>query len=204
MPSRIAIVDDEPSVRDSLQTLLGMHGFYCKLFESGDAFLATQRNDFDCVFLDIRMPGRDGLQTLVEYRKGIAPKPVIMMSGHADISIAVKAMRLGAINFFEKPFQKGRILEAVSEAMQVSRDMQRALENKVDLQVRMEQLTPRERDVARLICAGLLNKQIAHELGISVRTVETHRGNLMSKMGVRTVAALVSILPISGLDGIDG
>lgn len=200
MPSRIAIVDDEPSVRDSLQTLLQMHGFKCKLFESGDAFLARQSDNFDCILLDIRMPGRDGLQTLIDYRNSSVPKPVIIMSGHADISIAVEAMRLGALNFFEKPFEKGRLLEAVAEAMQVSHDMNRVLKAEADLHEKVERLTRRERDVARLVCAGLLSKQIAHELGISVRTVETHRSNLMAKMGVRSVAALVSIWPHSSLD----
>jgi two-component system response regulator FixJ len=195
MKSRVAIVDDEGSVRDSLKTLLNLHGFECRLYESGDAFLALQRDNFECVLLDIRMPGRDGLQTLVDYQNEDTPRPVIMMSGHADISIAVEAMRLGAINFIEKPFLRQRLLDVVSEAMNVSRDIRAGFEEFSAKQNKLNKLTPRERDIGSLICQGLLNKQIAHELGISVRTVETHRANLMTKMDVRSIAALVSLWP---------
>lgn len=198
MTSCVAIVDDDRAIRESLETLLQMHGFECRMFKSGEDFLARHQDDFDCVLLDIRMPGRDGLEVLEDYIAGGRSRPVIMMSGHADLPMAVQAMRQGALNFFEKPFDQGQLLTSIAEAMRVAKDMSIAREGQADINARLASLTPRQRDIGNLICSGLLNKQIAHELNISIRTVETHRSHLMTKMGVRTLAALVSVWPVSG------
>lgn len=165
------------------------------MFDSGDTFLESQGKAFECVLMDIRMPGRDGLETLTAYLAKASPRPVVMMSGHADISIAVKAMRIGAINFIEKPCQRHALLDAIAEALKRSHEITRSQAEQAEARERFESLTHRERQIGNFIVDGLLNKEIAHEIGISIRTVETHRAHLMSKLGVRTVAALISVWP---------
>lgn len=193
MSKVVHIVDDDEQVRESLGLLLETSGYAVLTFVSGDAHIA-QSPDLDdaVIILDIRMPGRDGLETLEYLRKRCRSVPVIMISGHGDIPLAVKAMQIGANDFVEKPFVASRILTALEK---LGDDYDQPVTS--DGPDPLSDLTPREREVALLLSDGKPNKIIAHELGCSIRTVETHRARLMSKLGIRSLADLVKLV-ISG------
>jgi len=187
----VHIIDDDEEVRESLGLLLETSGYEVVTFVSGDAYvLANPMLDHVVLILDVRMPGRDGLETLTHVRSRCANVPVIMISGHGDIPLAVKAMQVGANDFVEKPFVASRIIEAI--------DRLSRLENfaiaETDTADALAVLTPRELQVARGLSDGKPNKIIAHDLGISVRTVETHRARLMSKLQIKSLADLVKIV----------
>jgi two-component system response regulator FixJ len=190
----IFIVDDDPDVRDSLATLLKSSGFQTESFDSATGFLASggaQRRG--CLIADIRMPDMDGLALQEELARRSAPLAVIIVTGHGDVPLAVRAMKAGAVDFLEKPFAEESLLVSVRRAA----DRISSAGNRVaafeDAQTRMAELTRREREVLDLVVAGRANKVIAHELGISPRTVELHRARVMDKMNARTVADLVRI-----------
>jgi two-component system response regulator FixJ len=192
-PDFIHIIDDDEQVRTSLGVLLQTSGFEVQTYSSGDAYIAA-RPDLSgaVIILDIRMPGRDGLETLAEIRDRSSSVPVIMISGHGDIPLAVKAMQVGASDFVEKPFVARRILSAI-EKLDTGKEAD-INEDAGPQRDPLEALTPRETEVARLLSEGHPNKIIAHQLGVSVRTVETHRARLMSKLGIKSVADLVRLL----------
>lgn len=187
----VHIIDDDEEVRESLGLLLETSGYEVLTFVSGDAHVAA-RPDLDnaVLILDVRMPGRDGLETLTHVRGRSANVPVIMISGHGDIPLAVKAMQIGANDFVEKPFVASRIIEAIDRLSQP--DTTRIEGN--DAASALSVLTPRELEVARGLSDGKPNKIVAHDLGISVRTVETHRARLMSKLRIKSLADLVKIV----------
>ena len=195
----IAIVDDDPAVRDSLTTLLEAAGHTTKSFKSGNLFLETEAANWQgCVLLDVRMPGKDGLTVLQE---ALALNPalhIVMMSGHGDIPMAVKALRLGAHDFIEKPFQASTIMAVMEKTCA---DLDR-LSKQGDKIIKAEQLiallTPREIEVAKKLGQGKPNKIVSFELDISVRTVETHRARVMSKLRIQSLAELVRILIDAG------
>ncbi|MGB3455263.1 MAG: response regulator [Litorimonas sp.] len=196
-PQIVHIVDDDDQVRTSLGLMLEASGYDVRTFASGDAYLAAATPLEDAVLiLDIRMPGRDGIETLEAVREISATVPILMISGHGDIPLAVKAMQLGATDFVEKPFVARRILSALEAVADGQAEAAEPLDDLRDhprhdpLQV----LTPREREVAEALSHGLANKAVAHELGLSVRTVETHRARLMSKLGIKSVADLVRLM----------
>lgn len=192
--TRIAVVDDDEAVRDSLEFLLETHGFIIQSFASGDAFLASQERDFAAVLLDVRMPGRDGLETLQAARANQLRLPIIMMSGHADVGMAVKAMKSGAQDFIEKPFEPNELLSVLGRVLS---DQRTYLENQAaQMAARraLETLTPREMEVAKLLSEGKSNKDVARTLDISVRTVETHRAHVLSKLNIRSTTQLVRLL----------
>lgn len=194
----ITIIDDDDAVRDSLTMLLDLHELPVRLFESGDAFLATDMTAVTGpVLLDVRMPGRDGLEVLPLALAGNPKMQIIMMSGHADIAMAVEALRRGAADFIEKPFQTGDLLAKLS-ALRVQDNTLAATPltptaAQQDARDLLANLTPRERDVMDGLVDGKANKIIAHNLGISVRTVETHRAKLLLKLGVRSLSDIVKI-----------
>lgn len=184
----IHIIDDDEQVRVSLRLLLETSGYTVQTFVSGDAHIAAAPDLHNAVLiLDVRMPGRDGLETLIHIRGNAPTVPVIMISGHGDVPLAVKAMQNGANDFVEKPFVASRLVESIDR---LSRAHDGAVDDtaKTDLQTL---LTPRELEVARALSDGKPNKIVAHELGISVRTVEAHRAHLMSKLGIKSLADLV-------------
>lgn len=185
MSAVIHVIDDDDQVRESLGLLLETLDHQVETFISGDDYI-NQAPDLNntIIILDIRMPGRDGLETLAEIRTRSATVPVIMISGHGDIPLAVKAMQNGANDFVEKPFVAARIQAAVDTIMQ-------SAEATVDP---LRDLTPREREVAQHLADGKPNKVVAHELGMSVRTVETHRARIKSKLGITSLAELVRIV----------
>ncbi|MEM7728566.1 MAG: response regulator [Pseudomonadota bacterium] len=184
----IHIVDDDDQVRESLGLLLETSGHVVTGHPSGDAFVAAHPDlDQAVVILDVRMPGRDGVETLEHIRQRATSTPVIMISGHGDIPLAVRAMRAGANDFVEKPFVASRILAAIDRLGGAADDMGEDADP-------LAALTPREREVALAIADGKPNKIVAHELGISIRTVETHRARLMSKLGLSSLPDLVRLV----------
>ncbi|MGB6229445.1 MAG: response regulator [Litorimonas sp.] len=204
MSRMIHIVDDDDQVRESLGLLLETSGHVVTRFVSGDAYVAARPElEGAVVILDVRMPGRDGVETLEHIRKRSARTPVIMISGHGDIPLAVRAMRAGADDFVEKPFVASRILAAIDRLGEVAdgKVENDSIENKkmeddaaIDMSDPLEALTPREREVALAVADGKPNKIVAHELGISIRTVETHRARLMSKLGLSSLPELVRLV----------
>jgi two-component system, LuxR family, response regulator FixJ len=196
----IFIVDDDDAVRMSLEAMLGACGYATKIFESGTDFLQCARTDLHgCVLLDVRMPDISGLEVLKILNQEENTLPVIIMTGHGDIQMAVQAMREGAIDFIEKPFTKEIILVGIERALQsIPADGQ---PNAIDPELirRVGRLTPREREVLDHLIIGNLNKIIAHELNISPRTVEVHRARVMEKMEAKNLSQLVRMAIAVGL-----
>jgi two-component system response regulator FixJ len=188
----VCIVDDDADVRDSLAMLLQRSGYQTLSFDSARAFLqAGLKDSKHCVLADIRMPEMDGLALQLELKRTQPEVPVLIMTGHGDIPMAVQAMKAGAIDFLEKPFEKPALLAALERAFAVqSRGV--ASDQKISDHKRQE-LTKRERAVFNLLVEGLQNKVIAHKLGISARTVEVHRRRVMEKTGARNLAELVKM-----------
>jgi two-component system response regulator FixJ len=195
---RICLVDDDPDVRESLEALLSTAGFETAAFASAAEFLAAFDPDRTaCVLLDVRMPGMDGLallETLGAARRGV---PIVMMTGHADVPMAVRAMKAGAADFVEKPFASARLLDGIRAA--IGRSAARPSPDP-ELRGRFAGLTPRETEVMRQMVIGLPNKLIAHRLGMSPRTVEIHRGRVMQKTGAESLSHLVRMAIRAGLD----
>jgi two-component system response regulator FixJ len=195
----IYVVDDDPAVRDSLEALLAAEGFETASSGSAEAFL----RQFDpvgaaCVLLDVRMPGMDGLtllETLGSDRKSV---PVVILTGHADVPMAVRAIRAGAADFLEKPFAATRLLGSIRSAIARTTPSQATADP--SLRARFGDLTPREREVMEQMVIGLPNKLIAHRLGMSPRTVEIHRGRVMHKTGANSLSHLVRMAIRAGLE----
>ncbi|HLF29821.1 MAG TPA: response regulator [Xanthomonadales bacterium] len=197
---RICIIDDDEAIREALRLLLSAAGISSHLYASADEFLArTDNRLFDCVLLDIRMPGMDGLGLFQHLLRERAQYPVIFITGHGDIPLAVGAIKQGAFDFLTKPFREGELLEKVNAAIQHFRDQKDQRELRQELSCRMESCTPRERDVMRLMVAGLHNKDIGEELQISPRTVEIHRAQVMAKMQAESLPALVRMTASLGI-----
>lgn len=190
----VFVVDDDVSVRESLELLIRQAGWLPHTFDSADAFLTHPRvNGPRCLVLDVTLPDRSGLD-LQEAVYGDQPyMPIIFITGHGDIPTSVRAMKAGAFEFLTKPFFEDALLRSIESAIERSRS---ALREQADFETtrgRYRSLTPREREILELVTAGNLNKQIGAMLGISVITVKAHRGNLMRKMGVQSLADLVKI-----------
>ncbi|MGL4543575.1 MAG: response regulator FixJ [Polymorphobacter sp.] len=191
---QIYIVDDEPAVRRSIAFMLRAAGYSVESFDSGEAFLrAAPQLAMGCVLLDVRMPGMDGLEVQAAMRDRGIRLPVIIITGHGDIAIAVRAMKAGATDFIEKPFEKAKLLEALETACQLQGDAAGILRLVEDANTMLKVLTARERDVLDGLVAGLPNKTIAYDLGISPRTVEIHRANLMIKLGAKSLSDALRI-----------
>lgn len=197
----IFIVDDDPAIRESLTFLLESAGLTNVVtFGSADEFLkSAQPKHGDCLIVDIRMPGMDGLELQSELNRRGSKMPVIVMTGHGDVPIAVKAMKSGAADFVEKPFSVDVMIECVRRALELS-----ARASGTDLETeqarrRIDSLTPREREVLVGLVAGHPNKVIAHTLGISPRTVEIHRARVMDKLDARNLSTLVRMAIAAGI-----
>ncbi|HWI29726.1 MAG TPA: response regulator FixJ [Stellaceae bacterium] len=199
---RIFVVDDDEAVGDSLQLLLQSAGFpRIVVYASAREFLAeAQPSPGECLLLDVRMPDMDGLELQEELNRRGFKLPVIIMTGHGDVPIAVRAMKAGASDFLEKPFSDELLLDCVRRARAHAAETLRERDEANEIKRRIETLTPRERDVLRGMIAGRPNKLIAHELGISPRTVEIHRARVMDKMEARSLSALVRMALAAGID----
>lgn len=188
----IHIIDDDDAVRDSLEALLLAEGYDVQGFNSADAFLSDgDPSSAACCLLDVRMPGKDGLTLLGELADQSVAMPVIMITGHGDVPMAVKAMKLGAVDFVEKPFDGKVMLAAIRAALHSARPSGKGDASDPELAKKIGRLTPRERDVMEHLVIGRSNKEIGLELGISPRTVEIHRARLMEKMAADNLAQLV-------------
>jgi len=185
----IHLVDDEQAIRKSVGFLLRTAGYRVETWPSGIAFLkAVEPNCGACVLLDVRMPDVDGLEAQQRLQARGIGLPVIMLTGHGDVTIAVRAMKAGAIDFIEKPFEKSVLLAAISAAFDQVDDVGAHHDRAAAAAVRLAALTAREQEVLKGMAEGLPNKSIAYDLGISPRTVEVHRANLMSKLAVRSLS----------------
>jgi len=196
----VFVVDDDRSVRDSLRRLITSVGMTAEVFPTAQAFLSTPRRDAPgCLILDVRLPGLSGLDLQRELVDTNATLPIIFLTGHGDIPMSVRAMKAGAVEFLTKPFRAQDLLDAIRNAIDRDRAT-RAERQEVDgLRARYETLTPRERDVMSGVVAGLPNKQIAAELGVSEITVKVHRGGVMKKMGAKSLADLVRMADVLGI-----
>lgn len=196
----IHIVDDEDAIRRSASFMLKTAGYAVQTWTSGAEFLKEVKHaQTGCVLLDVRMPEIDGLQVqLALAERGVA-MPVVIMTGHGDISIAVQAMKAGAVDFLEKPFDKATLIGAVEAAFERIAAAGSVSARAADAEVILAALTPRERDVIEGLARGLPNKTIAYDLDISARTVEVHRANLMAKLGVRSLSDALRIAFAAGL-----
>jgi len=200
IPGTVHVVEDDPVLADALCLLLMSRGLSAVAFSSGEAFLAAVDADWPagpaCVLMDVRMKELSGIEAFdrLRARKPSLPAPVIFLTGHGDITMAVDAVKNGAFDFFEKPFNDNRLVDRVMQAMAESRSRLEHDDSSGRIRNRLDRLTAREKDVMELILKGRLNKIIADELGISMRTVEVHRSNVFSKMGVRSAVELARLL----------
>lgn len=188
----IHVVDDDEALRDSLVWMLEANAYRVAAYESAEAFLQAGGADMPgCLLLDVRMPGMSGIELFEELRRRHCALPVVFITGHGDVPMALAALKKGAIDFIEKPFSERDMLRLVEHCLRLDRDGRDRRLLEADTNRRLEQLTQREREVLELIIAGKLNKQIAGMLGISIKTVEVHRARLMEKMGAHSLAELV-------------
>lgn len=193
--STVFIVDDDVAVRQSLSLLIRSMSLAVEAFESAQDFLERgDRTRPGCLVLDIRMPGMSGLELQDELSRRGFVLPVIFITGHGDVAMAVRAMKHGAVDFIEKPFNDQLLLERINQALELDRQRRELQAERADIASRMATLSPREREVMGRIVAGQANKVIAIELGLSERTVEIHRAKVMSKTGARSLAELVSMV----------
>jgi two-component system, LuxR family, response regulator DctR len=195
MTAKAHIIDDDEAIRDALAWLLESRQIACASYASAEQFLTTPLNEHvGCLVLDIRMQGMSGLSLFDNLRERHYPLPVIFLTGHGDVPMAVAALKKGAYDFFEKPFNDNDLVNRIVEAITLDVRRQAREATRDSLQNRLATLTPRERQTMELVLAGKYNKIIADELQISVRTVEVHRANLFDKMGVKTAVELARLL----------
>ena len=190
----VHVVDDDEAIRRSISFLLRTSGYATTLYGSGKEFLSSlSKLERGCILLDVRMPDMDGMEVQQRLREAGVMLPVIIMTGHGDVDMAVRAMKAGASDFIEKPFEKDVLLGALDSACQ-RLEADNLLDARCeDARARLNILTPRERDVLKGMVDGLPNKTIAYDLGISPRTVEIHRANLMQKLGVQSLSEALRI-----------
>jgi two-component system, LuxR family, response regulator FixJ len=197
---KVYVVDDDDAMRDSLDFLLGAAGFHVALFETARRFLdALPTLEFGCVVSDVRMPDIDGIELLKRLKASGSLFPVVIMTGHGDVPLAVEAMKLGAVDFVEKPFEDDRLIGMIETALRQAEPGIRSEAITIEIQSRIATLSPRERQVMDGLIAGLSNKLIAREYDISPRTIEVYRANVMTKMQVASLSELVRLAMRAGV-----
>ena len=195
----VHIVDDDPAMRESVAFLLNTEDLATRVYDGAHALLARVAElEPGCVVTDIRMPEMNGLELVGELKKRGVTHPVIVLTGHADVALAVEAMKAGVLDFLEKPFQDETLLNAVRAALAKDEGESSKARERAEIEARLSQLTPRERDVFEAVVAGDSNKAAAIRLGISPRTVEIYRANVMDKMQARTLSELVRMALLRG------
>lgn len=194
MQSTVFVVDDDPAIRESLRWLIESVGLKVKVFTTANEFLKSYDPSLPgCLVLDIRMPGMSGLDLQNELAARNVSIPILIITGHAEVPVAVRAMKAGALDFIEKPFSDQLLLDRIRRAIEKDVEFRQANSERVGVAARLAQLTPREREVMDLVIAGKANKVIASELGLSPKTVEVHRAHVMKKMQVDSLADLVRL-----------
>ena len=192
--STVFIVDDDEAVRDSLRWLLEANGYRVRVYDSGEAFLKDYDADQVGVLIaDVRMPGMSGLELQEQLILRKAPLPIVFITGHGDVPMAVSTMKKGAVDFLEKPFNESDLREIVARMLEQASHRATKFQAQRSHEAMLARLTAREQQVLERIVAGRLNKQIADDLGISIKTVEAHRANIMEKLEVTTVADLMKV-----------
>lgn len=196
----VFVVDDEPAVLVAVERLLRSAGWRAATFASAAAFMSA----YDparpgCLLLDVAMPDTDGLEVQRQLADAGCTLPIIFLTGHGDVRMSVQAMRAGALNFITKPFRDETLLDAVAEAVEKDRVARGALQDLAAVHARLDTLTPRERDVLDGVVAGRMNKQIAADLGLAIKTVKAYRGQIMDKMSVRSLAELARLAERLGI-----
>ena len=198
--SIVFIIDDDPLYRTSSERLVRSVGFDVQSFESARDFLSSRRPDApSCLILDVRLPGLSGLDLQRELAEAGIHIPIIFVTGHGDIPMSVQAMKAGAVEFLTKPFRDQALLDAIRYAIGRDQVARRQRARNANLRRRYESLNPREREVFKCVVSGMLNKQIADQLGATERTVKFHRGNIMRKMEVKSLAELVRMAEVLGI-----
>lgn len=198
----VYIVDDDAAVRDSMAQLLGMHGYETRQFaDAADYLDEAEKLPSGCLLLDIRMPGMNGMELQEELKKRGRDEPVVFVTGHGDIGLAVKAMKAGATDFLQKPCDEHELIDAVRHALSGKREPRPAGDIDEKAASALSRLTDREREILSYVSKGLTSKAIAQRLGISVRTVDIHRANIMNKTGTRNVVELVRLALAGGFIG---
>lgn len=196
----VIVIDDDELVRGAISDLLRSVGLQAKLFASVPDFLKWKLPDApSCLVLDVRLPGLSGLDFQSELNKENLPLPIVFMTAHGDIPMSIRAIKGGAVDFLTKPFRDQDMLDAVQAGLEQDRKRRKTADVTLQLRSAFDSLTPREQEIMKLVTAGLMNKQIAGETGVSVVTVKFHRGNVMRKMGAKSVAELVRMADALGV-----
>jgi two-component system response regulator FixJ len=201
----ILVIDDDPSIRKALRRLLESAGYGVRTFATAHQFMESkiERAEPACLVLDVKMPGMDGLELQEELLARAETLPIVFITGHGDVPSSVGAMKKGAVDFLPKPFDEWALLEAVQAALRKDSESRAVLRERENIQRRLESLTPREHEVMTYVITGMLNKQIAHALDITEKTVIVHRGRVLEKMGAGSVAELVRLAEKVGVEPAD-
>jgi FixJ family two-component response regulator len=198
--SIVFVIDDDASVREALRNLIRSVGLEAKVFASAPEFIRSKLPDVpSCLVLDVRLPELSGLDFQNDLAKAKIGIPIVFITGHGDIPMSVKAMKAGAVEFLTKPFRDQDLLDAIRLGLERDRARRDSEKTASDIRSKFQALTPREQEVMALVTAGLMNKQIAAEIGVTEITVKVHRGNLMRKMGARSLAELVRMADLLGI-----
>jgi FixJ family two-component response regulator len=196
----VYVIDDEASMRESLRSLFGSVGLHVETFGSASEFFEKKLPDIAiCIVVDIRLPGLSGLDFQAELVKANIDVPIIFITGYGDIAMTVKAMKAGAVEFLTKPFRDQDLLDAVKLALEKDEAKRKSQKTIAGVRSLFESLTTREQEVLKWVAAGLMNKQVAAEMGVSEITVKVHRGNVMRKMGANSLADLVRMADMLGV-----
>lgn len=196
----VFVIDDDAALREALARLFRSVGLDVKVFASTPEFLEVKRPDApSCLVLDVRLPGLSGLDFQAELTKANIDIPIVFMTGYGDIPMTVRAMKAGAVEFLPKPFRDQEMLDAVQQGLERDRHRRKNMADAARLKATFNKLTSREQEIMGLVTAGLMNKQIAGELGVSEITVKVHRGNVMRKMGAKSLAELVRMADALGV-----